>query len=100
LEPCILIGVAESGAEAISVYPNPTTGALSLRLPASMTGVVSVQLAELNGRVVLTERINAVAGVPYRFNLNVNDGTYVLHVRTAAGSETMMPVLVSVGQSE
>lgn len=95
IEPCILIGMDEGVESALSVYPNPTTGIVSLLLPESMSGITIIQLVELTGRVVFTDRVNAVAGVPYKLNLNVHDGTYVLHLLTSSATDARIPVVVS-----
>lgn len=50
------VGIAEAEQDAVSVYPNPTTGMLYV----DGEGIVSVEVLDINGRVMMTSTANRV----------------------------------------
>jgi len=65
--------------DAFNVYPNPTTGLLSVSDLGA--GVTDIQVLDLLGKVVLTPTVGAA-----RIDLStLRDGMYVLNVTTENG---------------
>lgn len=78
------VGVADrAAAGGLALFPNPTTGELSVRLPEQVTGAVDLWVADLAGRVVHTEGW-VVDGPVARFDLgHIQRGTYLLTLRSS-----------------
>lgn len=56
---CSTTGLAQNNIEHVfSVYPNPATESVRISYPSTL-GAASVSLVDVNGRVVLTERLNS-----------------------------------------
>lgn len=71
------VDITEEQALQVSVYPNPTQGNINI---ASESAVSAVTLSDLSGKVLQT--FEDVSSTLY---LNVQPGTYLLHVTTADG---------------
>lgn len=71
----------------ISVFPNPTQGALTIQLQSKQYRDVLLQVFDMNGRSVYEEDINTVFGIiqHYKDFSNLADGVYALRV----GAETV-----------
>lgn len=73
-------------AKNFSVYPNPSTGILNLA-SKNNTAINTIQLTDLNGRVVRNINANSVSET----QINISDltsGLYFLNVQTDSGSGT------------
>ena len=76
-------------ALAMEVYPNPTSGQLTLRVRTSYSGAGVVEVLDLTGRSVQQQAVTLDAG-DNQLNLNVASqpkGMYLLRVRDAAGRQ-------------
>lgn len=74
-------GIAELNADMM-VYPNPTTGLLTIKLGNVV--INTVRILDLNGRVVNTVDVN---NTQLLMNLStLENGTYLLSVETAIGT--------------
>jgi hypothetical protein len=71
------VDVTEEQALQVSVYPNPTRGDINI---ASESAVSDVTLSDLSGKVLQTFQ-----DASSTLHLNVQPGTYLLHVTTADG---------------
>ncbi|MEE0972551.1 MAG: CotH kinase family protein [Paludibacteraceae bacterium] len=71
------VDVTEEQALQVSVYPNPTRGDINI---ASESAVSDVTLSDLSGKVLQTFQDTSST-----LHLNVQPGTYLLHVTTAEG---------------
>lgn len=70
------------------IYPNPATNVLNVNLDANNIVLHSIELVNLHGQVILTEKINATR-VNTSMNLdNVEVGVYFLNILTDRGSVT------------
>lgn len=70
-----LIGIAENALEGFSFYPNPTSGALSLK---SVKNIETVVIFNLLGQKVLGAKVDATSSNLDISRLNV--GTYIMQV--------------------
>lgn len=80
-------GVRELSRVSIEVYPNPTTGLVTL--PMEKDGTNWVTLRDASGRVVLEERHRVSRG--QRLTITVDHlvpGIYVLEMRSGSGNRT------------
>jgi hypothetical protein len=78
------VGVAENGTANVNVFPVPASGTLNIRLDG-ITGAVDLQLCDLAGRVVRSERTQAL-GVRTMDLASLAAGDYTLRVLHAGGS--------------
>jgi hypothetical protein len=78
----------------LTVYPNPTNGALSVALQLAQTAKVQVQINDLTGRTVQSHDFNGEAGDnTFRLDLTGQvSGVYILQV--VAGNEKRMMKII------
>jgi hypothetical protein len=63
----------------IAVYPNPATGFIEIAPDLAGTTLVSVQLLDVNGKVVKTQSETTGPGQIIQMNLeNISKGLYIL----------------------
>lgn len=89
-ESCLLSVDKINAPIAVEVYPNPTSNFIDLNLGNSFDGNQEVNLYNMNGQVVLTEKITAST---LKLDLShLSNGTYVVTVQDGNGvlfSETI-----------
>jgi len=74
--------------EQISVYPNPTTGMVSLDLTGfgNLSGLAELRLTDITGKELQHFQIFKLSN--YQIDLsNLPDGMYFLHINTAQGTQ-------------
>lgn len=72
--------ISELASASIKVYPNPSSGAFILELPAGVRNA-HVLIMDIAGRII--ENRTAIGENMIRFNLqHVAQGTYMIHVRS------------------
>lgn len=77
------LGLAEINNELLNVYPNPTTGVLTIDL-SGLSMINSIEILDLNGRVIETKSVNAESTTT---DLSaMKDGFYFVKVNTIKGS--------------
>ncbi|HMT30882.1 MAG TPA: T9SS type A sorting domain-containing protein, partial [Bacteroidia bacterium] len=80
----------------ISAYPNPVSNKLTVELESISSGIYSVELMDLSGRVIYSTQISAAIG----FNSDVIDvsdyakGVYTLSVKNNEGFAKQIRVAV------
>ncbi len=81
-----VVSVEENNLEALSIYPNPTTGNVSIQ-GAIETSSYTIQVLDLNGRLVY-EMSNTTAGqLNENIQLdNLENGMYMLNITTPSSS--------------
>lgn len=77
------VGLAELNNELLNVYPNPTTGIISIDL-SGISAIHSIEILDLNGRVIESKNVNAESTTANLSSLK--DGFYFVRVNTAKGS--------------
>ncbi|MBX7130867.1 MAG: T9SS type A sorting domain-containing protein, partial [Flavobacteriales bacterium] len=86
---CGLVGENEFTVDHFAMFPNPTTGELYVRTADGLTGLVSMDVLDMTGRLVMSERFNANAARTERFDLGVlANGTYAVRLYTNDWSKT------------
>jgi GEVED domain/Pregnancy-associated plasma protein-A/Fibronectin type III domain/Secretion system C-terminal sorting domain len=78
----------------LSVYPNPTEGAASLRLTMMEAGELTIVVRDLQGRVIAQQSLTAQAGAIEHALPTLSSGLYVVSVRTA-GAEQVTKLVVT-----
>jgi hypothetical protein len=74
--------IEEIAATLLEMYPNPTNGLLTIDL--KMITIQSVEIADLNGRVVNSAVVN---GSTYQADLSgLKNGMYLVKIHTNAGT--------------
>ncbi|MGI9192470.1 MAG: T9SS type A sorting domain-containing protein, partial [Chitinophagaceae bacterium] len=74
----------------ISVYPNPATDLINLSMNLNAaSSVVSFELVDMTGKVVMTETRKNISTLNRQININgLANGTYLLKVQTDKGVYT------------
>ncbi|HEX4877908.1 MAG TPA: T9SS type A sorting domain-containing protein [Chitinophagaceae bacterium] len=76
---------SEDLAESIRVFPNPATNRLRVQLPFSVTGNVSIILADLTGNTLAEKTVNSKSSAIDIPVGHLAAGMYQLRVMTADG---------------
>jgi len=74
-----------------ALYPNPTTGAFTVKFTVANNEVATANIIDVTGKVVATQRVNTVTG-ENNFEMNISDlaaGIYNLQLITSNGIEVM-----------
>lgn len=87
-------GVREWNAANLTVYPNPTTGNITVS-GTNVSGAVNIELLDMTGRLVFAERHTMNANQPLTLPLEgkLAQGTYTLRLVGANGISSL-PVMV------
>ncbi len=86
-----VVGVGNGPAPSIALYPNPNKGSFVLELPATLTGLVKVEVRNAVGQIVWESMLGAG-----KQNLNlgtVANGVYTLKVHGTDGIAAMRVVV-------
>jgi hypothetical protein len=79
---CGAVGVSEIASSGFSMYPNPTTGELSLQLPSIARGAADLRVVDLSGRTVHHETFSTNGGVNTFDLKGLQGGNYVVTITT------------------
>lgn len=81
----------------VSVFPNPSGGAVNLSIPSGMSGAVKIELTDISGRVLHRETVQVKGQTVHPLNLSkqLPDGQYIIHVR---GTDHRESVKLIVGK--
>ena len=86
---CGLVGENEFSVDRFAMFPNPTNGELYIRLEDGLNGLVNIEVMDIAGRIVMSERFNAATGRTERFDLGMlNNGNYAVRLSTERWSKT------------
>lgn len=88
-----VLDITESGHD-LKVYPNPTTGEISINADLAISGNTKIVIRQLNGAVVMQQQKSGYAG-DNRWTINLSelkDGQYIIQV--ASGSSLLTKKLV------
>lgn len=91
--PVVTVGMEETMISALSVYPNPTAGFVTLQLPEVSGADVMIQVLDVTGRVVQSESI----WFENRAELDLTGratGTYL--IRVMAGEDQFLTRIVKM----
>lgn len=80
---CGAVGIDELTQGGFLVYPNPTTGSLTLDLGSDALGNVIAKLYDLSGRVVKEEQFAAQGGVHTMDIGDLMSGQYMMQIATS-----------------
>ncbi|MBL7981236.1 MAG: hypothetical protein JNL52_05440 [Flavobacteriales bacterium] len=86
LDPCEAVGIAEHTVELLNVYPNPTSGPLTVELPSHMKAMY-LELIDMRGSTLRTWRPEHAQGLPLQVNFGTGlaPGCYYLKVHGQEG---------------
>jgi hypothetical protein len=88
--------VSDSGELDTKVYPNPTSGQVTVEFTSNTGGKHQLTVTDLSGRVVLVEEMKAVSGLN-RHDIDLgfaNKGLYMLYVKNQSGKISVTKVAV------
>ncbi|MBL7965181.1 MAG: hypothetical protein JNM31_15205 [Flavobacteriales bacterium] len=89
------VGMADAAVSSFSLFPNPNTGAFSIRGSTDVQGRMNVQVVSVDGRLVQERIWNAAQGGTFDMDLgSVALGSYTVVITDEAGAMFRMPVLV------
>lgn len=63
----------------ITLYPNPFRDILQIRFEEELTGQIEFQVIDLNGRILLNEKINSTAQTELNLS-SLSQGMYLVHI--------------------
>ncbi len=81
--------ITQSSIQAIKIYPNPTSDLLTI----DADDILSVELFDLNGRLVFSSEVDSS---PFTFRLSpftLNAGSYLLRIHTQQGTAVQHVIL-------
>ena len=84
-----VVGLAENNLNGqVALYPNPSTGLVTVSVSEEMAkGSVSLEIADVLGKVVATQQRTEAGQTTYSFDLNqLPNGVYVARISTANGT--------------
>ena len=78
------------------VYPNPTTGKLTVEFSSYTGGAYNLTVTDMSGRTILTEDVKATSGNnQHQLNLeSANPGMYMLYIKDNSGQISVTKVTV------
>lgn len=88
------VGVPEFEAGAINVYPTLTDGNITLETNLEVATDLTLNLVDLQGRVVKTEQVVGAQATRKNFNWSaLSSGIYLLHVQSETQTTTVKLIL-------
>jgi len=83
-------------AQAVTAFPNPTTGKVTVNFNASVDARYMIRLVDLLGKQIYASDINAVTGLNVQeIDLsNVAKGIYLLNIQTEGGEAQTLRLVV------
>ena len=88
-------GVEEIGLNSLSIYPNPTSGKIYLKMDSKENTTIQFELFDLLGKKVIEKPVDISVGTNLKEIVleNVNKGIYLMHL-TANGSSINQKIVV------
>jgi hypothetical protein len=82
--------------EALTAFPNPTTGRVTVNFQSSSEDRYSLRVVDLLGKLIYSSDVNAVAGLNVKdIDLsNVAKGVYLLNLQSQAGDSQTLRLIV------
>ncbi len=88
------------GLEMSQNYPNPFSGTTEVNLSVEETGNVTIEIADLNGRVLTTMSQNLQSGI-HQFRVSVaNTGTYIMSAIKNGGVSSVKMICNGSGNAD
>jgi hypothetical protein len=88
--------LSESGSLDTKVYPNPTSGLLTVEFTSYAGGQYNLTVTDITGRVVIAKDLKAVSG-KNRHEIDLgfaNSGMYMMYLKDATGNISVTKVTV------
>ncbi len=82
-----------AGEAGLKVFPNPSTGILTIKVPGTLSAKIYVSISNVMGQIVKQQMIPA--NVESRIALNVPDGVYYLHAMDDAGVKQTIKIQIT-----
>ncbi len=95
VSPCTGISQVVSNVGIYSVYPNPTSGKLTIQVPVNKAITVTAEMLDLAGKSILKQTINYSAGEnSYNLNLGgLSAGMYFLKLNSSEGNPQIIRII-------
>ena len=80
----------ETSSYSLTIYPNPTSGLLSVLIPAIASNEATIEVTDLSGKVVQQKKAMLITGEnTVKLDLGaLSNGMYIIHVNSAEGNYT------------
>ena len=81
--PTVITPATVNSEQIIIIYPNPAKSDITIKFPETITGNISVEIYDMQGKIVLHEckKLNN-NNIVYLNNMRINEGTYCLKVKS------------------
>lgn len=87
--------IAKEGAQlSLKVYPNPTSGVLTIANLSCTDSVVSIEIRDVTGKTVVAKKVRCNNGVAH-LNLNLNNGVYFINTLDENQAERRGKMIIS-----
>ncbi|MCF8463497.1 MAG: T9SS type A sorting domain-containing protein [Flavobacteriales bacterium] len=81
------VGIDDQLLSALSIYPNPSTGIVSIRLDKGVNTLTDIRVLDISGRTVFTQSSVNLSSANHAIDLSeLSAGTYVLQLSSSNGS--------------
>lgn len=83
----VATGIEERQKEeqSLLVYPNPTSGAITLNIQNKEFEPLSIRVIDISGKQIVEEKLNPESVVNFNYHLNIENGLYFLELKTMQG---------------
>jgi hypothetical protein len=81
-------GINNNFSNSVSLYPNPSTDNINISFETKNNETITINITDINGRVVLTERTDVQKGnnVVNANIANLNSGMYIINLSSDSGN--------------
>jgi hypothetical protein len=80
LKQCIILATSEPEISILNIFPNPTSGWLTIALPESTNSAARLELTDINGRLISDVRISAGAATQLVDMTTYASGIYIIQL--------------------
>jgi hypothetical protein len=87
-------GLEENELQNVRVFPNPSQSEVFVKLTDADFNRLSLKVTDANGKIVYSNPSLVVENGLASFNLNVNNGLYLVHLTNTITNETTIKKLV------
>jgi len=78
----VVTNVSTTSDKEVDIYPNPALDELKIDIPGDLKGVYKIDLVDLHGRTIYSDKVGLSGISKYRLNLDViSSGVYIVKIK-------------------